>query len=303
MSEQDDMDALLDCQPAFDALAAPRAEDAALLQRAIAATVDAGPGPGGGSTAAGGLPNALWLALAAGLIAVVAVVTWGRGDASTGRESAMGGAASFADSAPTDGAPAAGASAEGELGAAGPDEIASTVKARTDKSAANDDVSVQRLPSPKAAEPSVTIPPPPAEATSDSPRKPRAPPSLSAAQLLEQANQARRASEARRALALYDRLFRQYPRSREATTARVSAGRLYLDQGKGRAALKQFRKYLSAEPRGSLAEEAAAGQALALGKLGDTAAELNAWQTLLDKHPGSVHATRAKRRIAELDKP
>ena len=62
----------------------------------------------------------------------------------------------------------------------------------------------------------------------------------------------------------------------------------------------QFNAYLASAPSGTLAEEARVGLALSAAKLGDAAGERAAWQDLLDKHPQSVHAERARKRIAEL---
>jgi hypothetical protein len=123
-------------------------------------------------------------------------------------------------------------------------------------------------------------------------------PPRSAADIFAEANELRRRGEVTRALALYDELERVHPGSREAETARVSAGRLLLDRsGDHAAALARFEAYLTKSPRGELAEEARVGRALALQKLGRPSEERRAWQELLEAHPNSVHAARARARL------
>ncbi|MEM6994609.1 MAG: hypothetical protein AAF721_29105, partial [Myxococcota bacterium] len=73
----DDVDALLDCEPAFEALGAARPGDAAVLERVIGKTIAASPGPATG-TAAGGLSTTAWLAVIVGVVALVAIVVWPR---------------------------------------------------------------------------------------------------------------------------------------------------------------------------------------------------------------------------------
>ena len=125
-----------------------------------------------------------------------------------------------------------------------------------------------------------------------------APRQLSAAELLTRANQARRDGEARLAVRRYQELQSVYPGSREARLSHVSLARLYLDRlADPQAALNQLDRYL--EEPGQLAEEARVGRALALARLGRTAEERRAWQDLLDHHPSSPHADRARARIEQ----
>lgn len=265
------LETLLDCDDAFAELGAPQPGDDALLNRAIGSTMSAAP-TGAVAAASGGLSTSAWLALLAALAGVIAVLVWpGAQPEDVVREPVI--------------------EADAELQ---PEPTPSPQPAV----ATPEPAAAAAVPQPRAGEPSPlsadSIP-----ATKGSAALP-ARARKSAAELLELANTARGARRPARALSLYKRLFDEYPKSREARTARVSAGRLHLDQGKPKAALAQFKKYLSAAPRGSLAEEAAAGRAMALGRLGRAKAERDAWTQLLDEHPGSVHSARAKKRISEL---
>ncbi len=124
---------------------------------------------------------------------------------------------------------------------------------------------------------------------------------LGAAELFARANDARRANETKRAIALYEELQERFPETREASTSRVALGRLLLDRtGDPARARALFGGYLAREPSGPLAEEARAGRALAAMRLGDREAERAAWNELLERHPGSVHAERARQRLSEL---
>jgi TolA-binding protein len=130
---------------------------------------------------------------------------------------------------------------------------------------------------------------------------PSAPPVLSAAELFARANDARRSGDPNDAVRLYRELQKLHPKSAEATTSRVTLGRLLLDRlGDAAGAKKEFLAYLAAAPMGTLDEEARVGLALAAAKLGDAPGERAAWQDLLAKHPDSVQADRAKKRLDEL---
>ena len=123
---------------------------------------------------------------------------------------------------------------------------------------------------------------------------------LGPAELFARANEARRANDTDRAVALYEELQSKFPDSGEASTSRVALGRLLLDRtgdpGRARAL---FSAYLAREPSGPLAEEARAGRALAAMRLGDREGERAAWLELLERHPGSVHAERARQRLSD----
>lgn len=124
---------------------------------------------------------------------------------------------------------------------------------------------------------------------------------LTAAELFAKANEARRANDTAQAVSLYRALQSKFAASREASTSRVALGRLLLDrEGKAEQARPLFEAYLASEPSGSLAEEARVGRALACMRLGDSTAERAAWKDLLEHHPSSVHADRARQRLVVL---
>lgn len=119
------------------------------------------------------------------------------------------------------------------------------------------------------------------------------------AALFRSANEARRAGDDERAIALYHSLEAQFPNSEEARLSHATLGRLMLDRGDAKMALDDFDKYLS--HGGSLGEEALVGRALALGKLGNRDAEAAAWRDVLRRFPKSIHARQARTRLAALD--
>ncbi|MBK7582977.1 MAG: tetratricopeptide repeat protein [Myxococcales bacterium] len=140
-----------------------------------------------------------------------------------------------------------------------------------------------------SSEPSPVLPAPSSSAG--------APPS--AASLFSRANQARRDRHDADAIRLYRELQRRYPDSREASASRVTLGQLLLDRTAPSEALGEFERYLEKSP-GEVSEEALAGRARALGKLGRASEERAAWQTLLQRYPSSLHAAEAKRRLAAI---
>ena len=130
---------------------------------------------------------------------------------------------------------------------------------------------------------------------------PAAPPPPTAAELLAAATAARRAGDWPGALELFRELRRRFTGTREELVARVTEGRLLLEQlGEPSGALALFDSYLAAGHGGTLAEEALVGRALALGRLGRSDDERMAWQTLLREFPTSAHAERARARLEEL---
>lgn len=151
-------------------------------------------------------------------------------------------------------------------------------------------------PEPEAVEPVLE---PEVEATPEPEAERPATPRASAEDLYARANAARRGGESRRALRLYGELTRQHPRSRQAHAAQVAAGNLALHQlSQPAVALRHYDRYL--RTGGPLSLEAGVGRALALQRLGRRAAERRAWQEVLDRHPSSVHAERARRRLEAL---
>jgi TolA-binding protein len=122
---------------------------------------------------------------------------------------------------------------------------------------------------------------------------------MSAAEMFTLANAERRAGDAERAMELYKTLIKHHPEAAESQAARVSLGRLLLDKrGDAAGALAQFDAYLAnAAGDGALSEEARVGRATALQRLGRAADEKRAWEELLQHHPQSVHAGRARERL------
>jgi TolA-binding protein len=125
----------------------------------------------------------------------------------------------------------------------------------------------------------------------------------SPAELLSQASHFR-VSDPAKAASLYLELQQRYPKSPEAHVSRVSLGRLYLNRlGAPAAALAEFEASLRGSADGTLAQEALAGRALALQRLGRVAEERKAWEQLLRRFPDSVQADRAKARLEVLASP
>lgn len=149
---------------------------------------------------------------------------------------------------------------------------------------------------PSQAEPSLVADPAPASNDPVSQRSPRTQPS--AAALFTQALALRAEGKVDAAIAAHLRLQRLYPTARETHLSFALAGRLLLEKGASEQALAQFDQYL-AQP-GDVAEEALVGRATALGYLRRSAAEATAWRQVLERHPGSIYATRAKERLAAL---
>lgn len=115
--------------------------------------------------------------------------------------------------------------------------------------------------------------------------------------LFKNANDARKAGDPERALALYQTLRRRFPASPEAQISLVLAGRLLLASGQASRALSLFDQYLKAGAPGGLAEEALSGKAHALAELGRTAEERQVWRQLLRQFPKSVYVRKARERL------
>jgi tetratricopeptide (TPR) repeat protein len=168
----------------------------------------------------------------------------------------------------------------------------------------NEGVSVPAVTSARASQADSVMVAPPVAASSMAADgllpSPALPPT--AAELFAQAGAARGRGDALGAARLYQELMTRYPQSREALVSHVSLGRIYLHQlGNAQAARTQFDDYLRASPGGALADEARAGRALCSGRMGRTAEELAAWKQLLEAHPNSSYAPRARERIRALE--
>ena len=118
-----------------------------------------------------------------------------------------------------------------------------------------------------------------------------------AAALFESANTARRMGDAATALSRYDALDRQFPGTQEARLAKATTAKLLLDRGDAVGALSRFDAYLaSGSPE--LREEAMAGRATALERLGRGDDEARAWAALLATYPRTPYAAHANARAA-----
>lgn len=139
-------------------------------------------------------------------------------------------------------------------------------------------------------EPEVPVPAPAIEAPEPEPPSP--------GEMLAQANAARREGERASAVRLYRRLQSVHPRSTEAAISRVTLGRLLLDGADDPAgALREFDRYLAQSRHRVLEEEARVGRALSLQRLGRRDEERRAWRDLLDHHPDTLYAERARARL------
>jgi len=141
----------------------------------------------------------------------------------------------------------------------------------------------------------------PALAPAPLPVTPPPPPELGAGGLFDRANQARHAGDRAGAIQSYRTLVAQFPSSPEAHQALAALGKMLLDSGDAGGALRSFDEYLRGG--GPLRQDVMADRALALQRLGRPSDEAAAWSSLIASYPASVHAERARRRLAELEKP
>ncbi len=118
------------------------------------------------------------------------------------------------------------------------------------------------------------------------------------AQVFAEANDLRRTGSDSQAIATYRKVERMFPGSPEAEQSYATLGSLMMEHGSPQEALGQFDHYIGRG--GPLLVDVLAGKASALQRLGRTADERRTWQTLLEQFPKSVHAARAKARLAEL---
>jgi TolA-binding protein len=120
----------------------------------------------------------------------------------------------------------------------------------------------------------------------------------SASALFEDASAARRGGRMLEAAALYRDLEARFPASPEARLSMAVVARMELDQGETAAAASGFAAYLATGDR-ALREEAMAGRAIALGRLGRTEDEATAWRDLLHAYPSSSYAKVARTRLGQ----
>jgi TolA-binding protein len=130
-----------------------------------------------------------------------------------------------------------------------------------------------------------------ADARSSLPALPTAP------SLFQSANKSRSEGSIVAAVADYERLQREFPRSREAELATMSLGLIELQRGNPRMALAHFRRARLTQP----SPEALWGEAKALHQLGNTADEHRVLDELLRHYPGSAYDAAARKRLEAQD--
>jgi hypothetical protein len=108
--------------------------------------------------------------------------------------------------------------------------------------------------------------------------------------------EARRRGDTARMLSLHAELVARYPQSHEAQVSRMMVARLLLDRGDAAGALSGFDAYLRAGS-GELREDALAGRATALERLGRTDDARRAWMALLDQYPNTAYGAHARSRV------
>jgi hypothetical protein len=172
------------------------------------------------------------------------------------------------------------------------DPLVELAPASADPASAND---VAQAPSPapivaRAPREAATVTPHAVEAA---PAEPSDAPTL-----FQRANEAREMGDHGRAGELYGKLLNRFHSSPEARVSLAMFGRMLLDDGNAGGALRCFDDYL--RQGGALREDVMLGRAIALQRLGRVGEEANAWSSLLEAYPGSVHAERARRRLLEL---
>lgn len=120
-----------------------------------------------------------------------------------------------------------------------------------------------------------------------------------AAELFSKANLARRSGNDSAAIAAYRELIEAFPKSPEASVGRASMARILLDRGESADALRKYDESLAAGA-GALTEEMLLGRATSLERIGNSASEAAAWSALLRAFPSSIHAARARERLAVI---
>jgi TolA-binding protein len=108
--------------------------------------------------------------------------------------------------------------------------------------------------------------------------------------------EARRRGDLATVLELHSQLVARYPASHETQVSRMTVAHMLLDRGDAARALSAFDAYLGAGS-GELREDALAGRAIALDRLGRSEEGRRAWMALLDQYPGTAYAAHAQARI------
>lgn len=266
---------------AFAEVLQPQPGDEVKLAGMIGAALKPPPG-GGPAPSTGGVAGKLWPALMGGLAgaAVAVVLLSGRGEPTL---------AAVAPSAPVAATPVVAPPPEGDEP---PEPIAASEVPGALALPVDPEEDGMEMPTAQRPKRRATVAVTPSIEVAETPDDPDA--------LLRAANQARRARSFAAADRLYSDLQARFPDSRAARTSRVPHGRVLLDTlGRPADALNCFSAYLAADPHGTLAEEALVGRAQALEHMGSEAQVRDAWRSLFERFPESVHAPAARTRLAE----
>jgi len=123
--------------------------------------------------------------------------------------------------------------------------------------------------------------------------------SLGARDLLTLGSTARLAGRADRAREAYLAARRRFPNSAEAGISAFSLGRLASDAGRASDATGWFKRYLTEQPGGPLAREAAGRMIELLRQTGDQARAREAADSYLKRYPTGPHAALAQSLLAK----
>lgn len=150
---------------------------------------------------------------------------------------------------------------------------------------------------PSASVPAEPALPAPESASASGAARPEPPePALSsAAELFERATALRRAEDVVGARRSYQELATRFPGTPEARIGLAVLARLELDLGDAASALRDFDAYLATGDL-ALREESLAGRALALGELGRTVDQCDAFAALQRAYPATLYQRLAVRR-------
>jgi TolA-binding protein len=157
----------------------------------------------------------------------------------------------------------------------------------------------QKVEEPRRIEKRVEAAPPAPPPRLEEPAPPPPPPAPTveaetASSVFERANAARRHGDVGAAAAAYRDLQSRFPSSSEARLSIALLARMQLDRGDAAGALSGFETYLRTGD-GALREEAMAGRALALQRMGRIDEARQAWGDLLRAYPRSSYARFAEK--------
>lgn len=176
-------------------------------------------------------------------------------------------------------------------------EAPRTVEQTSREVVSHPDVPVAPVQAPVLVSPSAVPSAEPLPAPSQAPVQ--AKPERTAASLFAEANDARTRGDYATAITAYSEIESRHAGTPEGTATLAILGRLLLDRGDAEGALRRFDAYLKTNDA-ALREEAMVGRAASLEKLDRLQEAADAWSAFLDAYPSSVHAPRAKSRLAAL---